>query len=87
MSDWPRSWPRTRSCWPWNSGPSAAIPDNPAAWLTATAKHKAIDAIRRERARDAKYAQLAAESDPSAAPGRIARRPWWTHRSGTTYSP
>ena len=47
--------------------PEHGIPDNPAAWLTATAKHKAIDAIRRERARDAKYAQLAAESDPAAA--------------------
>jgi len=47
--------------------PEHGIPDNPAAWLTATAKHRAIDAIRRERARDAKYAQLAAESDPAAA--------------------
>jgi RNA polymerase sigma factor (sigma-70 family) len=47
--------------------PEQGIPDNPGAWLTATAKHKAIDAIRRERARDAKYAQLRGESDPVAA--------------------
>ena len=47
--------------------PEHGIPDNPAAWLTATAKHKAIDAIRRERARDAKYPQLAAESGSTAA--------------------
>jgi len=47
--------------------PESGIPDNPGAWLTATAKHKAIDAIRRERARDAKYAQLRGESDPAGA--------------------
>jgi RNA polymerase sigma-70 factor (ECF subfamily) len=29
----------------------AGIPDNPAAWLLTTARHRAIDAIRRERTR------------------------------------
>jgi predicted RNA polymerase sigma factor len=28
---------------------SAGIPDNPAAWLTTTAKRRAIDAIRRDK--------------------------------------
>lgn len=27
--------------------PATGVPDNPAAWLTATAKHRAIDAVRR----------------------------------------
>jgi RNA polymerase sigma factor (sigma-70 family) len=30
---------------------TAGIPDNPAAWLLTTARHRAIDAIRRERTR------------------------------------
>jgi RNA polymerase sigma factor (sigma-70 family) len=29
--------------------PTAGVPDNPGAWLTQTAKHRAIDRIRRER--------------------------------------
>ncbi|HVI56701.1 MAG TPA: DUF6596 domain-containing protein [Luteibacter sp.] len=29
--------------------PAAGVPDNPGAWLTQTAKHRAIDRIRRER--------------------------------------
>ena len=35
--------------------PSGGIPPNPGAWLTTTANHKAIDRIRRERKRAAKY--------------------------------
>ncbi|HEX5038925.1 MAG TPA: RNA polymerase sigma factor [Candidatus Limnocylindria bacterium] len=34
--------------------PADGVPPNPAAWLTTTAKHKAIDRIRRESKRDAK---------------------------------
>jgi RNA polymerase sigma factor (sigma-70 family) len=37
-----RTWPRT------------GVPDDPRAWLTVTARHKAYDAIRREAARPAK---------------------------------
>jgi RNA polymerase sigma factor (sigma-70 family) len=46
--------------------PSEGVPDKPGAWLMTTARHKAIDLIRRERSRDDKYAQLA--TDPTAAP-------------------
>ncbi len=42
----------------------SGVPDNPAAWITTTAKHKAIDRHRRERVRVDKYAALA---DPVAA--------------------
>ncbi|MFE5699436.1 RNA polymerase sigma factor [Rhodococcus koreensis] len=44
--------------------PRDGVPDNPGAWLTATAKHKAIDRIRRERSQQSKYTQIAV--DPSA---------------------
>ncbi|MFC9550887.1 RNA polymerase sigma factor [Rhodococcus sp. NPDC056960] len=44
--------------------PRDGVPDNPGAWLTATAKHKAIDWIRRERSQQSKYTQIAV--DPSA---------------------
>jgi RNA polymerase sigma factor (sigma-70 family) len=47
--------------------PERGVPDNPGGWLMSTAKHKAIDLIRRERARDEKYALLAADLDASGA--------------------
>ena len=43
------------------SWPTAGLPPNPRAWLLTTARHKAIDLIRREHSRDAKYALLANE--------------------------
>jgi RNA polymerase sigma-70 factor, ECF subfamily len=39
------------------------IPPNPGAWLTTTAGNKAIDRIRREAKRDAKYAEAAMLED------------------------
>jgi RNA polymerase sigma-70 factor (ECF subfamily) len=38
--------------------PSEGLPPNPAAWITTTARRRAIDAWRRERARVEKYAAL-----------------------------
>ena len=38
--------------------PRDGIPDNPGAWITTTAKRKAVDHIRRERVRAAKYSEL-----------------------------
>ena len=53
--------------------PSAGLPPNPRAWLLTTARHKAIDLIRREHSREAKYALLA--NDLRTAPaGRRRRR-------------
>src|SRR5262245_8224803 len=37
--------------------PEDGLPPNPAAWLTTVAGNKAIDRIRREKLRDAKYAE------------------------------
>src|SRR3984957_10282236 len=41
--------------------PISAIPDNPGAWLMATAKHRAIDHLRRNTRLEQKLAQLAPE--------------------------
>jgi RNA polymerase sigma factor (sigma-70 family) len=38
--------------------PAAGIPNNPAAWLMGTAKHRAIDRIRRDQMAERKYAEL-----------------------------
>jgi RNA polymerase sigma-70 factor (ECF subfamily) len=43
--------------------PVDGIPPNPGAWLTTTAGNKAIDRIRREAKRDAKYAEAAMLED------------------------
>src|SRR6058998_2788509 len=56
--------------------PESGVPDNPGAWLMATAKHRGIDRLRRakvhqrkaeELARDAEL-RLRADDDLSAAP-------------------
>jgi RNA polymerase sigma-70 factor (ECF subfamily) len=38
--------------------PSGGLPDNPAAWITTTAKRRAIDGRRRERVQAEKYAAM-----------------------------
>src|SRR3712207_5338401 len=43
--------------------PESGVPDNPGAWLMATAKHRAIDLFRRNATRDAKHEQLGRELD------------------------
>ncbi|WP_233198609.1 MULTISPECIES: RNA polymerase sigma factor [Luteimonas] len=41
--------------------PQAGMPDNPGAWLMTTARHRAIDRLRRATLLDAKHAELARE--------------------------
>ena len=43
--------------------PATGVPDNPGAWLMATAKHRAIDAMRRHSLVERKHGQLAHELD------------------------
>jgi len=43
--------------------PDAGIPDNPGAWLMATAKHRAIDHVRRRKMQDTKHEHLGREMD------------------------
>ena len=40
--------------------PERGIPDNPGAWITTTARNRAIDRLRRERTLREKTAQLGA---------------------------
>lgn len=52
--------------------PEQGVPDNPAAWLLATAKNRGIDRIRRDRVLQEKYGLLATEierSGPEPGPG------------------
>ena len=42
--------------------PETGVPDNPAAWLMATAKNRAIDLFRRKRRLERKHAELGRES-------------------------
>lgn len=41
--------------------PDTGVPDNPAAWLMATAKHRAIDRLRRSKLQWSKHAEIARE--------------------------
>lgn len=43
--------------------PKRGMPDNPGAWLMATAKRRAIDSLRRRRMMDRKHADLARDLD------------------------
>jgi RNA polymerase sigma-70 factor, ECF subfamily len=43
--------------------PEAGVPDNPGAWLMATAKHRAIDQLRRRTMLERKHEQLGHEID------------------------
>lgn len=55
--------------------PTTGVPDNPGAWLMATAKHRAIDRLRRDQVLERKQAELGREvqlqaelgPDPDAA--------------------
>jgi len=43
--------------------PESGIPDNPGAWLMASAKHRAIDALRRRKLLERKHEELGRELD------------------------
>ncbi|MGE5865979.1 MAG: RNA polymerase sigma factor [Rhizobacter sp.] len=47
--------------------PSEGIPDNPAAWLMATAKHRALDHLRRRQLHAAKEGEISREIDAQHA--------------------
>src|SRR5438132_7248806 len=43
--------------------PESGVPDNPGAWLMATAKRRAIDGLRRRKTVDRKHEELGREMD------------------------
>jgi RNA polymerase sigma factor (sigma-70 family) len=54
--------------------PSGGVPDNPAAWLMATAKHRAIDLLRRQQTLARKQEELGRDLEaqrPFAAPADV----------------
>ncbi|WP_028045704.1 RNA polymerase sigma factor [Cellulomonas sp. URHE0023] len=52
--------------------PANGVPDKPGAWLMTTARHRAIDLIRREQNRETKYAVVARElADEPPADGIV----------------
>jgi len=48
--------------------PESGVPDNPGAWLMGTAKHQAVDRLRRRKVQERKYEELGREIQLSAEP-------------------
>ena len=56
-----KSWRRTRIVTALERWPESGVPDNPGAWLMATAKRRAIDRLRRRGMLERKHQQLGRE--------------------------
>ena len=54
--------------------PESGIPDNPGAWLMATAKHRAIDRLRRNKLSERKHEELGRELEIRQETGRSGFR-------------
>jgi RNA polymerase sigma factor (sigma-70 family) len=52
--------------------PASGVPDNPGAWLTTTARRKALDALRRDKRLELKHAELGRDLDETARAGSSA---------------
>ncbi len=46
--------------------PETGIPDNPGAWLMTTAKHRAVDELRRRQLQERKHGAMQGEAPPAA---------------------
>jgi RNA polymerase sigma factor (sigma-70 family) len=53
--------------------PHDGVPDNPRAWLTVTAKRRAIDLVRREAQRAGKEVEAVSLLDPTPEPAEVVR--------------
>jgi len=56
--------------------PRDAIPRNPRAWLVSTARHKAIDHLRREKGLASRVAQIAYLSEEASPPHDLTDEPF-----------
>jgi RNA polymerase sigma-70 factor, ECF subfamily len=54
-----------------NRWPAAGVPPNPGAWITTTAKNRAIDQLRREASRNDRHAQAALLYQQDDPPGQV----------------
>jgi RNA polymerase sigma factor (sigma-70 family) len=54
--------------------PSSGIPDNPAAWLMATAKHRALNRLRRGKMLERKHDELGRELDEHGQSERLIQQ-------------
>ncbi len=52
--------------------PETGVPDNPGAWLMATARHRAIDQLRRRQMLERKHEELARAAEPPPDAGEAA---------------
>ncbi len=62
--------------------PSDGLPPNPGGWIVTTARHKALDRLRRESTRPGREAEAVAligEPEPETEVGPVARRPAAPH--------
>src|SRR6201999_3967991 len=53
--------------------PESGIPDNPGAWLMATAKHRAIDRVRHGAMAERKHAEIACSLEVAEEPDLAAQ--------------
>ena len=53
--------------------PRDGVPDSPRAWLTVTAKRRAVDLVRREALRTGKEAEALSLLDPTPEPAEVVR--------------
>src|SRR5215813_2021094 len=54
--------------------PRSGVPDKPGAWLMATAKNRAINALRRGKMLARKHEQIGREADAAAATERVVEQ-------------
>jgi predicted RNA polymerase sigma factor len=67
MSASPRSWPRTRSVAALEHWPTDGVPDNPGAWLMATAKNRALDRLRQNALHARKHEEIGRDLEAQQA--------------------
>ena len=56
--------------------PASGVPRNPLAWLVSTARHKAIDRLRREKSFAAKQSEIASVTESAAPPPEVTEEPF-----------
>ena len=66
--------------------PRDGIPDNPAAWLTTTSRHRALDVLKRRRIEQDKLRELEALAEGTAAPLPSRDEPWDDDQLGLLFA-